>query len=91
MNTENFLQENQENLNNILRPFQQELKRGQRLADFIQQCVRCLGRDDYLQLEGRLALKLDDTKPNAISVDVLDNVRVRRTWVAWPTTKRLVS
>jgi hypothetical protein len=57
MNIERFLQENQENLNNILRPFQQELKRGQRLADFLQQCVRCLERNDYLQLEELLHSK----------------------------------
>ena len=58
MDTESFLQENQENLNNILRPFQQELNRGQRLADFIKKCVRCLGRDDYLQLEELLNSKI---------------------------------
>lgn len=58
MDTESFLQENQENLNNILRPFQQELKRGQRLADFIKKCVRCLDRDDYLQLEELLNAKI---------------------------------
>jgi len=57
MDTENFLQENQENINNILRPFQQELNRGQRLADFLKTCVRCLGRDDYLQLEELLNSK----------------------------------
>ncbi|MCI5159617.1 MAG: hypothetical protein D3906_14545 [Candidatus Electrothrix sp. AUS1_2] len=51
METESFLQENQEKLNNIIRPFQQDLKRGQRLADFLQQCLRCLERDDSLQLE----------------------------------------
>ncbi|MDU9050814.1 MAG: hypothetical protein Q3M30_18345 [Candidatus Electrothrix sp. Rat3] len=58
MDTESFLQENQENLNNILKPFQQELNRGQRLADFLKQCVRCLGRDDYLQLEELLNSKI---------------------------------
>ncbi|MCI5195314.1 MAG: hypothetical protein D3919_03625 [Candidatus Electrothrix sp. AW5] len=58
MDTETFLQENQENLNNILRPFQKELNRGQRLADFLKQCVRCLGRDDFLQLEELLNSKI---------------------------------
>lgn len=58
MDTESFLQENQDKLNNILRPFQQELNRGQRLADFLKQCVRCLGRDDYLQLEELLNSKI---------------------------------
>ncbi|WP_446009876.1 hypothetical protein [Candidatus Electrothrix sp.] len=55
---ESFLQENQENINNILRPFQKELNRGQRLADFLKQCLRCLGRDDFLQLEELLNSKI---------------------------------
>ncbi|XOF32971.1 MAG: hypothetical protein ACL93V_13250 [Candidatus Electrothrix sp. YB6] len=58
MDTESFLQENQENLNNILRPFQKEINRGQRLADFLKQCVRCLGRNDFLQLEELLNSKI---------------------------------
>jgi hypothetical protein len=34
MNKESFLQNTEEELKGILRPFQQELNRGQRLADF---------------------------------------------------------
>ena len=64
MDQEIFLQENQENINNILRPFQQELKRGQRLADFLQQCLRCLGRDDFLQLEELLNSKMAQNVEN---------------------------
>lgn len=72
MDTEIFLQENQENLNNILRPFQQELNRGQRLADFLKQCVRCLGRDDFLQLEELLSSK---TAQNVEDEEALNECR----------------
>ena len=72
MDTESFLQENQENLNNILKPFQQELNRGQRLADFLKQCVRCLGRDDFLQLEELLNSKI--AKKNSIPLDTIEKM-----------------
>ncbi len=58
MDNEDFLQENQEKLNSIVCPFQQELNRRQRLADFIKQCIRCAGRDDFLRLD-----ELLNTKP----------------------------
>ena len=58
MNKESFLQNTQEELNAILRPYQQELNRGQRMADFIKQCVRCAGRDDFLQLDEQLQTKM---------------------------------
>jgi len=48
----------QEQLSAIVRPFQQELNRCQRLADFIKQCIRCAGRDDFLRLD-----ELLNTKP----------------------------
>ena len=57
MNKESFLQNTQEELNGILRPFQQELNRGQRVADFLKQCIRCVGRDDFLQLDELLHAK----------------------------------
>ncbi|HDJ27775.1 MAG: hypothetical protein J7J70_11525 [Deltaproteobacteria bacterium] len=58
MDNEDFLQVNQEQLTAIVRPFQQELNRCQRLADFIKQCIRCAGRDDFLRLD-----ELLNTKP----------------------------
>lgn len=58
MDNEDFLQVNQEQLSAIVRPFQQELNRCQRLADFIKQCIRCAGRDDFLRLD-----ELLNTKP----------------------------
>lgn len=61
MDNESFLQEKQEQLNEIIRPFQKELNRSQRLADFLKQCVRCLRRDDFLQLDELLSDKMAET------------------------------
>ena len=57
MENEDFLQLSQEKLTEIVRPFQQELNRRQRLADFIKQCIRCAGRDDFLRLDELLNSK----------------------------------
>ena len=48
MENEDFLQEQQDKLKEIISPYQKELNRGQRLADFLKQCIRCVGRDDFL-------------------------------------------
>ncbi len=56
-NTEAFLEQSRENLNEILRPFQLELNRRQRLADFVRQCTRAAGRDDFMQLDELLKTK----------------------------------
>jgi hypothetical protein len=45
-----FLQEQQARLTDMLRPYQREVNRRQRLADFVNQCLRSLGRDDFFQL-----------------------------------------
>jgi len=58
MNKESFLQNTEEELKGILRPFQQELNRGQRLADFLKQCIRYAMRDDFLQLDELLRTKI---------------------------------
>ena len=79
MNKESFLQNTQEELNEILRPFQQELNRGQRMADFIKQCVRCAGRDDFLQLDELLHAKMaENVKQEKTLTDckpLFDNLR----------------
>jgi len=58
MDNESFLQEKKENINAIVRPFQKEVNRRQRLADFMKQCLRCLDRDDFLQLDELLSGKI---------------------------------
>lgn len=57
MEHETFLHDTQQQLKDILRPFQRELNHKQRLADFIKQCIRCVGRDDFLRLEELLSTK----------------------------------
>jgi hypothetical protein len=58
MNNEEFLQDKQDRLKEIVSPYQRELNRGQRLADFLKQCIRCVSRDDFLQIDELLAAKM---------------------------------
>ena len=55
---ETFLQETQEDLTGVLRPFKRELNRRQRMADFLNQCIRCASRNDFLQLDELLKSKI---------------------------------
>ncbi len=55
---ETFLQETQEGLNEIVKPYQVEINRRQRMADFIKTCIRCAGRNDFLQLDELLRTKM---------------------------------
>lgn len=50
MDNEAFLQEQQNQLSEMLRPYQREVNRRQRLADFVNRCIRSAGRDDFFQL-----------------------------------------
>ena len=50
MDNEEFLQSQQTELNEMLRPYQREVNRRQRLADFVNRCIRSAGRDDFFQL-----------------------------------------
>ena len=43
-----------------MRPFQKELNRGQRLADFLKKCIRCVGRDDFLRLDELLSDRMSE-------------------------------
>jgi hypothetical protein len=54
---EAFLAEIQEGLGEVLKPYQQRLNKRQRMADFVQQCIRCAGRDDFFQLDELLRSK----------------------------------
>jgi hypothetical protein len=59
-NSETFLQDTQESLKQILQPYQKELNRKQRMADFVKQCIRCVDRDDFLVLDELLKSKMAD-------------------------------
>jgi hypothetical protein len=72
MDNEILLQNSQEELNEILRPFQKRLKSEQRMADFIKKCISCAGRDDFLQLDELLSSKL---AKNIIEEEKLKNCR----------------
>ena len=58
--TENtiFLETIQADLKQIVQPYQRTLNLKQKKADFINQCIRCAGRDDFLQLDELLKSKL---------------------------------
>ncbi|MCE2432245.1 MAG: hypothetical protein J4F29_04855 [Candidatus Latescibacteria bacterium] len=55
---EEFLEHMQENLTAVVRPYQQQQNRRQRMADFVKQCVRCAGRNDFFQLDELLKSKM---------------------------------
>jgi hypothetical protein len=52
-----FLEGVQEDLKQIVQPFQRDLNQKQKKADFIQLCIRCAGRDDFLRLDELLRSK----------------------------------
>lgn len=57
-NQEAFLAEIQEQLTEVLKPYQQRLSRRQRLADLVQQCIHCAERNDFFQLDELLRSKV---------------------------------
>ncbi|MBF0200337.1 MAG: hypothetical protein HQK66_03305 [Desulfamplus sp.] len=69
----------QEILKQIVQPFQRELNQNQKKADFIKQCIRLAGRDDFLGLDEHLKLKIasdivdDDTLGRC--AEVFDGLR----------------
>ena len=52
-----FLDDIQNDLKQIVQPYQRELNQRQKKADFIQLCIRCAGRDDFLRLDELLKSK----------------------------------
>ncbi len=60
-NNLNLLQDARDSLNQVLGPFQMELNRKQRIADFVKQCIRCTDQDDFLQLDELLRSKTAET------------------------------
>lgn len=72
MDNESYLQEQQEKLKAIVSPFQAELNRSQKLADFLKQCVRCVGKDDFLRLDELLNSKMAE---NVVQEDKLSQCK----------------
>ncbi len=54
MADEGFLTEVQEDLAELLKPYQQELSRREKMAEFVKRCIQFAGRDDFLQLDDLL-------------------------------------
>src|SRR5262245_44242974 len=50
MEQDSFLQEQQTRLTELLRPYQRELTRRQRMAAFVNACIRSVGRDEFFTL-----------------------------------------
>lgn len=53
-----FLGNAQEKLKAIVQPFQRELNKQQKKAEFIQQCIRLAGQNDFLKLDEHLKTKI---------------------------------
>lgn len=45
-------------LSEVLKPYQKEVNRQQRMADFVRQCIKSAARDDFFQLDEALKTKL---------------------------------
>ena len=76
---EAFLEEVQAELAEVLKPYQQRLNRRQRMADFVQQCMRCAGRNDFFQLDEMLRSKMagDVAKETGLKASTDDLARLR--------------
>ncbi len=53
-----FLENTQNDLKQIIQPYQRDLNQKQKKADFIQQCIRCTNKDDFLRLDELLKSRI---------------------------------
>lgn len=53
-----FLEQVRENLNEILKPYQKQLNQQLKKAEFVNLCIRSVGRDDFIQLDELLKSKM---------------------------------
>lgn len=58
MGNDTFLDQVQDSLKKIVQPFQKELNKQQKKADFIKQCIRFADRDDFIKLDEALKTNL---------------------------------
>ena len=79
MENDTFLQEQQTRLTEMLRPYQREVNRQQRIADFINKCIRSAGRDDFFQLyellNSRMAADTEVEPGYAAAAEVFEQLR----------------
>lgn len=69
MENEASLKQIQENLTEVVKPYQKRLNEQQKLVDFINLCVRCAGRDDFIQLDELLQSKQANLVENEEELD----------------------
>jgi hypothetical protein len=58
VDSETLLQEVQEGLAEVLKPYQKQLNQQQKMAELVNLCIRCAGRDDFIQLDELLKTKM---------------------------------
>lgn len=79
MDNAGFLQEQQTRLADMLRPYQREVNRRQRLADFVNRCIRSASRDDFFQLyellNSRMAAEVEAEPDYAAAREVFEQLR----------------
>ena len=62
-----FLEKIQDDLKQIVQPWQRDLNQKLKKAEFIKLCIRCAGRDDFLRLDELLKSKIaEDIKADEI-------------------------
>jgi hypothetical protein len=79
MDNDAFLQEQQTQLAEMLRPYQREVNRRQRIADFVNRCMRSASRDDFFQLydllHSRMASEVEAEPGYAAAREVFERLR----------------
>jgi len=63
----NYLENIQDNLKQIVQPYQKDLNQKIKKSEFIKLCIRCAGKDDFLRLDELLKSKIaEDIKEDKI-------------------------
>lgn len=63
MDETTFLEDSQEDLKQIVQPFQRDLNKQQKKADFIKQCIRYASRNDFIKLDEALKTRISQEIP----------------------------
>ena len=77
---ETLLREANEGLSEIIKPYQREQNQRQQKINLVHQCIRCLEKDDFLQLDELLKNKLAEDIENEQGLDpskaIFDRLRI---------------
>jgi hypothetical protein len=69
-----FAQEQQDRLTDLLRPYQREVNRRQRVVDFVNKCLRSANRDDFFQLYDLLNSRTAEEAEEELGTDAVHEV-----------------